>query len=87
MDLMTALTIAIPLIAGFRYFGREFWPQLIFAVLLTTYLQAVSLERDYGDVAEWWRIAIFASINALSASAIYALDKRFKFTHWEKIPD
>ena len=87
MDLMTALTIAIPLIAGFRYFGREFWPQLIFAVLLTTYLQAVSFERDYGDVAEWWRIAIFASINALSASAIYALDKRFKFTHWEKNPD
>ena len=87
MEWLDAFINAIPLIAGFRYFGREFWPQLIFAVLLTTYLQAVSFERDYGDVTEWWRVAIFASINALSALAVYALDKRFKFTHWEKNPD
>jgi len=87
MEWLDAFTNLIPLIAGFRYFGREFWPQLIFAVLLTTYLQAASFEHDYGDVAEWWRVAIFASINALSASAVFALDKRFKFTHWERNPE
>ena len=84
MEWLDAFINTIPLMAGFRYFGREFWPQLVFAVLLTTYLQAASFERDYGDAAEWWQIAIFAGINVLSASAVYALDKRFKFTHWEK---
>jgi len=87
MEWLDAFIDTIPLIAGLRYFGREFWPQLIFAVLLTTYLQAHSFERDYGDVAEGWRIAIFAGINALSASVLYALDKRFKLSHWEKNPE
>jgi hypothetical protein len=87
MEWLDAFINTIPLIAGLRYFGREFWPQLLFAVLLTTYLQAGSFERDYGDVAEWWRLAIFAGINALSASVLYALDKRFKLTHWEKNPE
>ena len=87
MEWLDAFINSIPLTAGFRYFGREFWPQLIFAVLLTTYLQTASFEHDYGDVAGWWRVAIFASINALSASAVFALDKRFKFTHWERNPE
>ena len=87
MEWFDAFVNAIPLIAGFRYFSREFWPQLVCAVLLTTYLQAASFERDYGNMAEWWRVAGFVGINVLSASAVYALDKRFKFTYWEKNPD
>jgi hypothetical protein len=47
----------------------------------------VSFERDYGEVADWWRLAGFVCLNVLSASVVYALDKRFKITHWEKDPD
>lgn len=87
MEWLDAFVNVIPLVAGFRYFGREFWPQLACAVLLTTYLQAGPFERDYREVSEWWRIAGLAVVNTLSASAVYALDKRFKLTHWEKNPE
>jgi len=87
VEWLDAFINTIPLIAGFRYFSRRFAPQLSCAVLLTTYLQAASFERDYGEVADWWRIAGFVCLNVLSASVVYALDKRFKITHWEKNPD
>ena len=87
MDLMTALTIAIPMIAGWRFFGREFWPQFLYAVALTTYLQSRVFEQHYGEPLDGWRLVTLGGLAALEALLIYGADKRFKLTHWEKNPD
>ena len=87
MDLMTALTIAIPMIAGWRFFGREFWPQFLYAVALTTYLQSRVFEQHQGEPPGGWTLAIFAGLAAFQALLIYGVDKRFKLSHWEKNPE
>ena len=86
-ELRFVLINAIPMIAGWRYFGREFWPQFVYAVVLTTFLLSRNFEQTQGAEIEWWRIAMFASISAGTAWSIYAMDKRFKLSHWEKNPE
>ena len=87
MDLMTALTITIPMIAGWRFFGREFWPQFLYAVALTTFLQSRVFEQAQGASPGGLTLALFAGLAALQALLIYGVDKRFKLTHWEKSPE
>ena len=87
MDLMTALTITIPMIARWRFFGREFWPQFLYAVALTTYLQSQVFEQHNGEPPCGWTFAIFAGLAAFQALLIYGVDKRFKLSHWEKNPE
>ena len=84
---MTSLTTAIPMIAGWRFFGREFWPQFIYAVAFTTYLQSRVFEQHHGETPDGWAFAIFSGLAAFQALLIYALDKRFKLSDWEKNPE
>ena len=64
---MTALTITIPMIARWRFFGREFWPQFLYAVALTTYLQSQVFEQHNGEPPCGSTFAIFAGLAAFQA--------------------
>jgi hypothetical protein len=75
------------LLAGYRYFGRNFWPQFLVALPVATFIGMAPI-RNHAEGPVHWAIWLgYIALYACIGLAIFWLDKRFKFTHWEKNPD
>ena len=86
-DLLQVLHVAAPLTAGLRWYGENFWPQFSAALLISTFAQVVHYEQTSGNEVNLWLIVLFAATAAFMGYGAYWMDKRFKFTHWERDVD
>ena len=86
-EVLQVIFVAAPLTAGMRWYGERFWPQFFGALVISTFAQAVHYEQTSRNQMDLWLLAFFGCIAAFMALSVYQLDKRFKFTHWEKDPD
>ena len=85
--LCDCLGVAVIVVAGYRVFGRNFWPQFSTALPVATAFFSISAAYESGFRPAFWQLASFAAISAVGMFALYQLDKRFKLTRWEKDPD
>ena len=83
-DLLQVLHIAAPLTAGLRWYGENFWPQFLAALVISTFAQVLHYGQTSGYPVNLWLIVIFAATAAFMGWAVYWMDKRFKLTHWER---
>jgi len=70
--------------AGFRYFSERFLDQFLVAMPFSTFFSCLAYYSDYGSPPAFWRAGISFLISTFTAISIFLLDKRFKFTPWEK---
>ena len=83
-EVLQVIFVAAPLTAGMRWYGEKFWPQFFGGLLISTFAQVVHYEQTSGNRIDLGLLVFFACIAAFMALSVYQLDKRFKFTHWER---
>lgn len=77
----------VTLLAGYRYFGRSFWPQFLVALPVSTFIGIAPLRSQVEGSVHWAIWLGYITLYASTGLATFWLDERFKFTHWEKNPD
>ncbi len=82
-----ALAVFSAFSGGLRLFSERFWDQFVVAVFFSALFSSMAYVNQFGERPEAWRVAIFATSAIFMSIGCYWLDKRFKFTHWEKNPD
>jgi uncharacterized membrane protein len=87
VGIFEVLAVLAAFSGGLRLFGERFLDQFVVAVLFSAFFSSMAYIDQYGERPEAWRVAIFASSAVFMSIGCYWLDKRFKFTHWEKNPD
>ena len=83
-EFLEFLYVAAPLSAGLRYYGSEFWPQFSVAAVISVGAQATHYQQTSGHPANLWLFVLFVFVAAFMGCGAYWMDKRFKFTHWER---
>ena len=85
--LYDCIGVAVCVAVGYRAFGPSFWSQFFTALPVATALFSIAAAYESGSRPELWQLASFAAISSVGMVVLYQLDKRFKFTHWEKDPE
>ena len=63
---------------------ERLFSQFSVAAVISVGAQATRHQQTFRNSADLWFIGIFAAAAAFMALLVYQLDKRFKFTHWER---